>query len=536
MKGKYRFSLVKKIVIMFCVLSLLLISTVSAAMSYRFWESKKEEYSKIAYSYAETAAKIINGDTVLDYAHNNKKDQYYDNVLKYLNLVQKYSSILYYYVFVPYDDHIVYVWDADNYEGACEQGQKEEYIQGGKKASEDAMNDKLSTSMKMTKSDKYGYIGSVYYSIKNSKGESVALVGVDISMSDIKQQFYSYITVIIGVIITIVTIFMIMFYMIVRKGIVNPLNKLNKYTNSMVKNIDKKKDVVIRINTGDEIEELAGSFEQMVVEVRDYITKLSEITKEKERIKADLDVATRIQTSMLPCIFPAFPERDEFEIFATMDPAKEVGGDFYDFYMIDDDHIAITIADVSGKGVPAALFMAISKAVLHSNALLGMSPKEIIETTNKSLCKNNMASMFVTVWLGILEISTGKITAVNAGHEYPVIMKAGGNYEYLKDKHGMMVGAMDFAVYKEYEIQLEPGDRLFLYTDGVPEATNAENEMYGMERELEILNRCKNDTPTETLSHIRADVDAFVKEAPQFDDLTMLILYYNGDTNNNERC
>ena len=244
-----------------------------------------------------------------------------------------------------------------------------------------------------------------------------------------------------------------------------------------------------------------------------------------EATESELRVATDIQTGSLPT---DFPDRPEFEIYASMDPAKEVGGDFYDFFMIDDDHLAIVIADVSGKGVPAALFMMSSKIYINDHAMIGGTPAEILERVNKLVCANNKAHMFVTVWLGILEISTGKLTTASAGHEYPMI-NINGKYEMLKDKHGLAIGAMDIAKYKNTEIQLKKGDSIFVYTDGVAEATDANNELFGTDRTVEALNAIpKGASQKEVLAGVRVAVDAFVKEAPQFDDLTMVGLKYFG--------
>ena len=246
------------------------------------------------------------------------------------------------------------------------------------------------------------------------------------------------------------------------------------------------------------------------------------------RIESELNLASAIQADMLPNIFPPFPERTEFDIYASMTPAKEVGGDFYDFFLVDEDHLCMVMADVSGKGVPAALFMMASKIILANNAMMGKSPAQILTETNAAICSNNREEMFVTVWLGILEISTGKLTAANAGHEYPVLKDADGNFELIKDKHGFVIGGMEGAKYKEYELFLKPGSKLFLYTDGVPEATNAQNELFGADRMVTALNEDLSAAPEQILKNVRASVDEFVKDAEQFDDLTMLCLEYKG--------
>lgn len=275
---------------------------------------------------------------------------------------------------------------------------------------------------------------------------------------------------------------------------------------------------------GDELGMLAQSFNGMSLRMREYIENLTAVTAEKERIGAELDVAKHIQASMLPSIFPAFPERPELDIYATMTPAKEVGGDFYDFFLVDDDRLAMVMADVSGKGVPAALFMVIAKTLIKNVAQTGLSPRDVLEKVNNQLCVGNEAEMFVTVWLGILEISTGKLTCANAGHEYPVLKRMGSDYELVKDKHGFVLAGMEGSRYKEYELQMEPGDRLFLYTDGVAEATDAHNELYGTVRMLDALNRNKEVNCENLLHCMKEDIDTFVGEAPQFDDITMLSL------------
>ena len=316
--------------------------------------------------------------------------------------------------------------------------------------------------------------------------------------------------------------------LVLASRVVKPIEHMTKRINAL-SGSDSAFEMESIYKTNDEIEVLAESFAELSKKTRDYIQQITTITAEKERIGTELALATRIQADMLPNIYPAFPDRAEFDIFASMDPAREVGGDFYDFFLVDDDHLCMLIADVSGKGVPAALFMMASRIILASNAKQGKSPADILSSTNDTICQNNREEMFVTVWLGILEISTGKLTAANAGHEYPVLMQAGGKFELVKDKHGFVIGGMPGMKYKEYELQLTPGAKLFLYTDGVPEATNAQNELFGVERMLEALNGSTGDTPEELLKQVRRSVDGFVREAEQFDDLTMLGLEYKGD-------
>ena len=262
--------------------------------------------------------------------------------------------------------------------------------------------------------------------------------------------------------------------------------------------------------------------------VRSLNERYAKQMMESSRLETELTMASSIQADMLPSIYPAFPERPEFDIYASMDPAKEVGGDFYDFFLIDEDHLCMVMADVSGKGVPAALFMMASKIIIANNAMLGKSPSQILTDTNTAICSNNREEMFVTVWLGILELSTGKLTAANAGHEYPVLSDKNGKYELVKDKHGFVIGGMTGIKYKEYELQMEKGSKLFLYTDGVPEATDAHKELFGTERMLDALNEASTAEPKAVLEQVRKAVDGFVQDAEQFDDLTMLCVEYKG--------
>ena len=282
------------------------------------------------------------------------------------------------------------------------------------------------------------------------------------------------------------------------------------------------------VHNNDEIGDLAVSFNRMAASLSQYVKDLTKITAEKERIGAELNVATQIQADMLPRIFPAFPERSEFDLYAIMDPAKEVGGDFYDYFLVDHDHICLVMADVSGKGVPAALFMVIAKTLIKSRAQMGDSPAEILRNVNEQLCEGNEAELFVTVWLAIIELSTGRGMAANAGHEHPVIRRAGGQYELVQYRHSLAVATMNGINFKEHPFELHPGDSLFVYTDGVPEGTDVNNQLFGVDRMLAALNRDPLATPRQLLRTVWKDLDAFVGEAPQFDDITMLNFQYIG--------
>ena len=261
-----------------------------------------------------------------------------------------------------------------------------------------------------------------------------------------------------------------------------------------------------------------------------YHLLIAERAKKLAATQTELKMAAEIQESMIPHDFPPFPERTEFDLYASMTPAREIGGDYYDFMMVDDDHLALLIADVSDKGTPAALFMMSTKNLINYRTRQGGTPAEILTDVNAHVARNNGSQMFVTVWMGILDLKTGILTCTNAGHENPAICGSDGVFRIFRDKHGLMVGAMPKVHYRDYEITMEPGSRIFVYTDGVPDASNAAGERYGTNRLEAALNRIADGSPEEILHSIRKDVDAFVNGAKQFDDLTMLCLMYKGES------
>ena len=365
-------------------------------------------------------------------------------------------------------------------------------------------------------------------SVLEAPGERLADSLEDINDDGMKSFADRQKAIIIMSVISMVVILIVvvMGALIIGKRIVNPLRSMTKKVHDL-SGTNLAFTMYDELRTHDEIEELGEAFADLSQRTLMYISENNKITSEKERIGTELNLATNIQSSMLPSIFPAFPNRPEIDIYASMDPAKEVGGDFYDFFFVDGSRLALVIADVSGKGVPAALFMMMSKILLNNYSMLVESPARIMELVNDQLCKDNKSRMFVTVWLGILDIETGKVTCVNAGHEFPAI-KRGDHYELLHDKHGFMAGARKGKKYTEYEIQLEPGDGIFVYTDGVAEATNAHDELYGTERMMEALNTDPSLPPEDTIKAVRSSVDDFVKNTPQFDDITMLNIIYKG--------
>jgi len=276
-------------------------------------------------------------------------------------------------------------------------------------------------------------------------------------------------------------------------------------------------DYIIQLETGDEIETLANTINNMVSEIK-YITG------EKERIGIELDVATQIQVSMLPCIFPPFPHRNEFDLYAYMQSAKEVGGDFYDFYLVDEHKLVIVIADVSGKGIPAALYMVIAKTLIKNTTQYGRSPSEILATVNNILCENNDAGMFVTAFMGILDLQSNMFSYVNAGHNPPLILRNNGHLERLHAKRGLVLGVMHNTPYTQNEIQLEQGDMLYFYTDGVTEAMNKHNVMFSEKRLQDIIHKYHAESLKNIVMSFIKEIEAFAEGVEQTDDITLVVL------------
>ncbi|MDR1663860.1 MAG: SpoIIE family protein phosphatase [Clostridiales bacterium] len=323
------------------------------------------------------------------------------------------------------------------------------------------------------------------------------------------------------VVFTLLILFVILFANSFARRLTHPLITLRRDVEVISGgNLDHRASVAANDETGD----LAAAFNRMAASLKTYIANLTEVTAEKERIGAELNVATRIQAGMLPCIFPPFPDRGEFDIFATMRPAKEVGGDFYDFFLVDDNTLAVVMADVSGKGVPAALFMVIAKTLIKNNAQYGKRPAEVFTAVNNMLCENNDEGMFVTAFMGYLDIRSGLLTYVNAGHNPPLVRSAGGSFEYLRSKPSFFLAGMENSKYREYEITLARGDEIFLYTDGVTEAMDKDFQQFTEQRLYDALNGHGAGQIREMLAGVQGEIDAFAGTAEQSDDITMLAL------------
>jgi sigma-B regulation protein RsbU (phosphoserine phosphatase) len=303
-------------------------------------------------------------------------------------------------------------------------------------------------------------------------------------------------------------------YILIKRVIINNLKKINDTLGRITKG---DLNLIVDVRSSKEFSSLSDDINSTVSTLKRYIAEAA------ARIDKELEYAKQIQLSALPTNYPT---GDDYRIYAQMIAAKEVGGDFYDFYKLSDTTVAFLAADVSGKGIPAAMFMMTAKTILKDLAESGMAVNDIFTKANEKLCENNESGMFVTAWMGILDLTTGQVQFANAGHNPPLLKRADGSFEYLKTRAGFVLAGMEGVRYRSGELTLYPGDRLFLYTDGVPEATNTENKLYGEDRLLAFMNQNASAEATEFLPALKANIDAFVGEAPQFDDITMLMLDY----------
>ena len=384
------------------------------------------------------------------------------------------------------------------------------------------------------KPEKYGWMCTSGIPVRGKSGEVTGFILADITLDNVVSGIWRFVLQYTVGLVLVIALFGFLMMRYMKNTVVKPINDITEASQNYA--ADKKAGVQntehfasLDIRTGDEIENLALTVKDMEDDLQDYEKNLTKITAEKQRINTELTLANKIRADMRPNIFPAFPDRDEFNIYASMTPAKEVGGDFYDFFFVDQDHLAMVIADVSGKGIPAAMFMVMSKGIIETQCMSGSSPAQILADVNKMICAKNHEKMFVTVWLGILDLRSGELTAANAGHEYPIIKNPGSDFELLKDKHGFVIGGFERMKYTDYTLQMQPGSKLFVYTDGVAEATDADEKLYGIDRTVAALNKAKDESPQTILATVDKDVREFVGNAEQFDDLTMMCIEYYGN-------
>ena len=527
---KKRIGLRRKIIRIICML-IAVMSVILMVISYKaFYDTYINFYYDKALGIVKMLANEIDGDQIARYIDTGSTDEAYDALVSTFNNVKANTSGLsYLYLMVPYEDHFVYVIDAytdqDDMNNISAFGSVFEYRETEYTyLLPDVKAKSASTQIVYGGDAGFGRSISVWAPVFDRNGEVAAMVEGDYVLTSVEKEINSYVLKILFFIVMALAVITVIMVRVIDTGVTSPIIALTKYIDSYEKGNLTLEPVPFKEDN--EIKWLSDSFGNMIDRMELYITDIKNITAERERIGAELNVATKIQADMLPRIFPAFPDRKEFDIYASMNPAKEVGGDFYDFFMVDNSHLAIVMADVSGKGVPAALFMVIGKTLIKDHTKPGRDLGEVFTEVNNLLCKSNSEGMFITAFEGVLDLVTGEFQFVNAGHEIPFLCKKGGAFESYKIKAGFVLAGIEDIRYQCGFMQLEVGDKIFQYTDGIPEAANKSNEFYGMERLENVL--CKNATltPSELLPKIKMDLDEFVGDAPQFDDITMLCLEY----------
>ena len=498
----------------------------------------RQEYAVTTYHMADTAATIVNGDHLDDYVEGELAEEWESTRDALDRFCRKISVTLIYVIQVDQSDYGRFISIFNVADNSVDDS---DYIPWELGYERETTNDEYREKYRAIYEEGSAY-ETVYrlrptdgqhphittiVPVHNSEGNVCALLCVQRPVSELANYSRGYIIniVISTMILSVLTAAVAIRFL--RKKIIRPIRKVSREATRFAEE-NTKGESLEGISRYEDFAKLAASIDTMETDIVRYVEDATRTAAEKERIATEISLASEIQEQSIPHLFPPFPDRTEFELYASMTPARGVGGDFYNFIMVDDDHLALFIADVSGKGIPGALFMMISNLQLLQRTYQGGSPAEILSHVNEWICANNETGMFVTVWLGILELSTGKLTAANAGHEYPAIRRDGGKFELFRDRHGLVLGGMAGVSYHDYELQMNPGDKLFVYTDGVPEATDADNELFGTERMLDALNTEPDASPEKTLQNVSDAVDGFVKEAEQFDDLTMMCLEYRG--------
>ena len=500
----------------------------------RFTRYYTHEYNDSAYRTAKTAAALIKVDNLDSYLESNGDNEEYKITNDRLNILTNKQDVSVIYVIKPDSDykHFTSIFNSvsagSGYTpwviGSKKKTTNKEYekyykeiMERGRVRATVIRNRNLNGALP--------HITSLI-PLADSNGNVKAILCVQRFMKGLTRARFGYVfnVSILTFVIIIITIILALNFL--KKQIIRPIEKVSREAKRFATLSNRSKNNLSNISNISEVTSLALSIDKMEKDTIKYIEDIKAATKEKERIGTELKLASLIQENSLPTNFPS---NESFELYASMTPAKEVGGDFYDFNLIDDDHLMLVIADVSGKGVPAALFMMVTKILISEYSLSLKDPAQVLTTVNNRICNNNKANMFVTVWLGILELSTGKLVFANAGHE-DFVLKNGDGFKLNKTKHGIPIGAMEDYEYKNNEVILNKGDKLFLYTDGLPEATNSELEMFNLDRMVDTLNELKDLNTKELLNEVKNKVDTFVGEATQFDDLTMMALIYKGDS------
>ncbi len=558
---KIRFPLRLKMVTIVIALSLMLCAVSLIMCGYWFSANNEETFKNQAMDIARMAAVTVNGDdltvvrdsvlNVLEALPDDKlvtsddwgSDEFYAYlgnysfvtempefkcVLEQLSVTQKLGistlSSIYTGVFSDKKGmfYCVYLADAAE-EDPCLPGVLD-HVEGANWDS--AGHPEQPVEPYITNTNMYDWLVTTGVPVFDSSGEPVAYVYVDLDMNEIKAKETVFLTSLTAILFTLTVLISLITLFVIEKMVVDPIKKLYLVAAGYISDeTDRKPFLSLDIKNSDEIGGLADAMKKIESDIHEYVDNLRTVTAEKERVSAELNVAAGLQADMLP---KHFPVRDDISLYAAMNPAKEIGGDFYDFFMIDDDHLGLVIADVSGKGVPAAMFMIVAKTLMKIRTTAEGTPARMLYDVNNTLCDDNQNGHFVTAWMGILTLSTGELISANAGHEYPALKRKGGKYELLVSEHEPPLASVADISFHDEVITLHKGDELFLYTDGVTEARASDGSRFGNERLLEVLNSGNMNTPKKVATAVKSSVDAFIRDNDPFDDITVMSIFWNG--------
>ena len=524
----------KKIVSSVIITGFLLCTVISIAGYWSFTTQFKNQYDTSVLSICTTVRENLNAEKLTYYGRQKTPDAEYEATREVLQgFVDKFDLNLLYVSIVepPEYSHITYVFNPVKKGGKWKEfpiGYEEDYKNEQYSASIKRVYENGETLVRHTFNTRSGSHITANVPVYDKSGTVIAVVGTQKPVQEFVNARHSYLKLILIAEIIFAVAFIFVFGSYFNTNFISPVMMITRETDHFASWGGEPSDNLLHIKNRDELGILAHSVHQMENDVCRNIKELTKVTAEKERISTELNLAAKIQLDALPSGYPPFPDRKDFDLFATMTPAKEVGGDLYDYMLLDDDHIMLVVGDVSGKGVPAALFMMTAKTLISSYAEQGLSPKEIFERTNNQLCKGNEENLFVTCWLGILTFSTGELKYVNAGHPFPVIYQK-ENFSFLSEKPNFVLGGMSGLPYQEHSVKLTAGDRIFVYTDGVTEATDSKNRLFGDNRLLSAVQGTQNMNAPDTLTHIKNKIDEFVGETDQFDDITMLQFIMKND-------
>ena len=517
----------KKIIASILISGTLLCAAIFSVGYITFSRKFRLLYDSNLRAIAAAAKEVINPDSFEKYLATNEKDEEYNNIEAILQKFTDKFELNFIYVSqtaAPEYTSVTYIYDVVGKQTRFTPfplGYNETYVEANYNKTARKVLEEGKTLIRHTMKTRSGSHITAMFPVYDSNNKIVAMCGAQKSIQEYVNSLASFAAITIVVSLVFAIVFSFLFSVFFNVKIISPLILITKETDHFASWGGKPSDKLLEIKNHDEIGILAHSLHQMEYDVCRNIEELTRVTAEKERIGTELNLAAKIQLDALPTGYPPFPERTEFDLFASMSPAKEVGGDLFNYQMIGQDKLLLLVGDVSGKGVPAALFMMTANTLISIYAENNLSPAEIFTKTNNKLCEGNESNLFVTAWLGILDLKSGELKYVNAGHPHPILYH-GGQFSYLTEKPNFILAGMSGVPYKEYSLQIEKDDRLFIYTDGVTEATDSNEKLFGEERLMKAIQGTQSLNAPDTLVKIRKDIDAFAGDAEQFDDITML--------------